>query len=103
MTDYLLVHGAGQGAWVWGRVWGLLTAPEEHPPKLHRARKANRVFPLDLPGHGPDAEGDTAAVRLEEFAGRYTDLRDGGPNKMKGCCPLHKESTPSFQEEWHMN
>lgn len=66
MTDYLLVHGAGQGAWVWGRVWGLLTAPQEHPPKLHRARKANRVFPLDLPGHGPDAEGDTAAVRLEE-------------------------------------
>ena len=66
MTDYLLVHGAGQGAWVWGRVWGLLTAPEEHPPRLHRARKANRVFPLDLPGHGPDAGGDTAAVRLEE-------------------------------------
>ena len=66
MTDYLLVHGAGQGAWVWGRVWGLLTAPQEHPPKLHRARKANQVFPLDLPGHGPDAEGDTAAVRLEE-------------------------------------
>jgi len=66
MTDYLLVHGAGQGAWVWGRVWGLLTAPEEHPPRLHKARKANRVFPLDLPGHGTDAEGDTAAVRLEE-------------------------------------
>ncbi len=66
MTDYLLVHGAGQGAWVWGRVWGLMTAPEEHPPRLHRNRKANRVFPIDLPGHGPDAEGDTAAVRLEE-------------------------------------
>jgi pimeloyl-ACP methyl ester carboxylesterase len=66
MTDYLLVHGAGQGAWVWGRVWGLMTAPEEHPPRLHRNRKANRVFPLDLPGHGLDAEGDTAAVRLEE-------------------------------------
>ena len=66
MTDYLLVHGAGQGAWVWGRVWGRLTAPEEHPPKLHRKRKANRVVPLDLPGHGLDAEGDTSAVRLEE-------------------------------------
>ena len=35
MTDYLLVHGAGQGSWAWGKVWGLMTAPEEHPPRLH--------------------------------------------------------------------
>ena len=34
MTDYLLVHGAGQGAWSWGSVWGYLTAPEDHPPTL---------------------------------------------------------------------
>ena len=66
MTDYLLVHGAGQGAWSWGSVWGYLTAPEEHPPNLHKPRRANRVHPLDLPGHGADAGGDTAAVRLEE-------------------------------------
>ncbi|HAA94425.1 MAG: alpha/beta hydrolase [SAR202 cluster bacterium] len=66
MTDYLLVHGAGQGAWSWGPVWGHLTAPEEHPPLLHKRRRANRVHPLDLPGHGSDASGDTGAVRLEE-------------------------------------
>ena len=66
MTDYLLVHGAGQGAWSWGRVWGYLTAPVEHPPRLYAARPANRVYPLDLPGHGADADGDTADVRLEE-------------------------------------
>ena len=66
MTDYLLVHGAGQGAWSWGPVWGYLTAPEEHPPTLHKRRRANRVHPFDLPGHGADADGDTAAVRLEE-------------------------------------
>ena len=66
MTDYLLVHGAGQGAWSWGAVWGHLTAPEEHPPTLYKRRRANRVHPLDLPGHGADAGGDTAAVRLEE-------------------------------------
>ena len=66
MTDYLLVHGVGQGAWSWGHVWGHLTAPEEHPPTLHKHRRANRVHPLDLPGHGADADGDTAAVRLEE-------------------------------------
>ena len=66
MTEYLLVHGAGQGAWSWGAVWGYLTAPEEHPPRLYLPRRANRVYPLDLPGHGADAGGDTAEVRLEE-------------------------------------
>ena len=66
MTDYLLVHGAGQGAWAWGRVWGYLTAPVEHPPRLYRTRIANRVYPLDLPGHGADTEGDTGDVRFEE-------------------------------------
>ena len=66
MTDYLLVHGAGQGAWSWGPVWGYLTAPEDHPPTLYKRRRANRVHPLDLPGHGADAGGDTSAVRLEE-------------------------------------
>ena len=66
MTDYLLVHGPGQGSWVWGKVWGRMTAPVEHPPTLHKPRRANRVHPIDLPGHGPDAQGDTAAVRLEE-------------------------------------
>ena len=72
MTDYLLVHGAGQGSWVWGKVWGRMTAPVEHPPTLHRPRRANRVHPIDLPGHGPDVGGDTAAVRLEECVGAIT-------------------------------
>ena len=66
MTDFLLVHGAGQGAWIWGQVWGYLTAPVEHPPRLYSTRLENRVFPLDLPGHGADANGDTTDVRLEE-------------------------------------
>ena len=82
MTDYLMVHGAGQGAWSWGRVWGYLTAPEEHPPRLYAHRRANKVHPLDLPGHGADADGDTAAVLLEECvhsiirAVEREDLRD---------------------------
>ena len=72
MTDYLLVHGAGQGSWIWGKVWGLMTAPVEHPPTLHKPRRADRVHPIDLPGHGPDAVGDTAAVRLEECVDAIT-------------------------------
>ena len=61
-----MVHGAGQGAWSWGGVWGYLTAPVEHPPCLYKTRRANRVYPLDLPGHGADTEGDTGDVRFEE-------------------------------------
>lgn len=66
MTDYLLVHGAGQGAWSWGKVWGYMTAPVEHPPRLYAYRPADKVFSLDLPGHGADADGDTSAVLMEE-------------------------------------
>jgi len=66
LTDYLLVHGAGQGAWSWGKVWGYLTAPVEHPPRLASRPKVNKVFPMDLPSHGADAGGDTAGVLPEE-------------------------------------
>ena len=66
MTDFLLVHGAGQGAWSWGKVWGYLTAPVEHPPRLAYRARVNKVFPMDLPSHGADAGGDTAGVLPEE-------------------------------------
>jgi len=43
-----------------------LTAPVDNPPRLSAKRLANRVCTLDLPGHGADAGGDTAQVRMEE-------------------------------------
>ena len=43
-----------------------MTAPVEHPPRLQTTRQAGRVSTLDLPGHGSDAVGDTAQVRMEE-------------------------------------
>ena len=76
MTDYLLVHGPGQGAWAWGKVWGLMTAPVEHPPRLYKQRRANRVLTIDLPGHGPDVAGDTGAVRVEECVDAIVNLVD---------------------------
>lgn len=66
MTDYLLVHGAGQGAWSWGKVWGYMTAPVEHPPRLYAQRKVGKVFSMDLPGHGSDSDGDTSSVLMDE-------------------------------------
>ncbi len=66
MTDFLIVHEAGQGAWFWNRVWGCMTAPAEHPPCLATPRNASQVYLLNLPGHGSDEAGDTGEVRLEE-------------------------------------
>lgn len=66
MSDFLIAPDAGQGAWFWGRVWGLLTAPVEHPPRLYRASNDRQCLVLNLPGHGADAAGDTGEVRLEE-------------------------------------
>ena len=64
--DFLIAPDAGQGAWFWGRVWGLLTAPVEHPPRLYQASNDRQCLVLNLPGHGADAAGDTGEVRLEE-------------------------------------
>ncbi|MBO55691.1 MAG: hypothetical protein CL886_08545 [Dehalococcoidia bacterium] len=66
MTDYLLVHAAGQGAWTWSRVWGEMTSPDEHPPRLYAYRSVGKVVPIDLPGHGLDADGDTSTVQFDE-------------------------------------
>ena len=66
MTDFLIVHDVGQGAWFWNRVWGGVTAPAEHPPRLYTPRYSSQFFILNLPGHGDDEEGDTPDVRLDE-------------------------------------
>ena len=66
MTDFLIVHDVGQGAWFWNKVWGSATAPEEHPPRLFTPRYASQFYLLNLPGHGGDEEGDTNEVRLDE-------------------------------------
>ena len=67
MADFLLVHDAGQGSWCWGRVWGHLTAPREHPPRLYARGSVGNVVALDLPGHGPRARQDTSSRSLDEF------------------------------------
>lgn len=37
-----------------------------------------------------------ATNRVEDIAAQYTRLIPAGPNKFKGCCPMHSERTPSF-------
>ena len=97
MSDFLLVHGAGQGAWSWGKVWGHMTAPAQHPPPLYRARQAVRVRAVDLPGHGADAAKDVAMVDMAEsvetIAGivereNFTDFTIVG-HELGGTVALH--------------
>jgi len=73
MADFLLVHGAGQGAWAWGRVWGYLTAPVEHPPRLAVATSAAHVETLDLPGHGAGAGKALSTIGLDEWVAAVAD------------------------------
>ena len=72
MTDYLMVHDAGQSAWFWNKVWGYMTAPREHPPRLYRHHNSSNNQLLNLPGHGADERGDTGDVRLEECLNAIT-------------------------------
>ena len=79
MVDFLLVHDAGQGSWCWGKIWGHLTAPVEHPPRLYASGNVGKVVAMDLPGHGPRGEGnprhilttsvkeDRSSLSLEDF------------------------------------
>lgn len=47
-------------------MWGYMTAPVEHPPRLYSYRRADKVYSMDLPGHGSDSDGDTSSVLLDE-------------------------------------
>lgn len=47
-------------------MWGHMTAPVEHPPRLYRPRQAVRVRAVDLPGQGSDAADDAGLVDISE-------------------------------------
>ena len=48
MADYLLLHEAAHGPWCWGRVWGHLTSPVLHPPRLYDTGGVGKVVAPDL-------------------------------------------------------
>lgn len=58
--NFLLVHGAWQGAWVWNKIQPKLTA-EGHTVKA-----------IDLPGSGDD-QTSVAAVSLDVYARKIID------------------------------
>ena len=72
MSDFLLVHDVGQGSWCWGRVWGHLTAPVEHPPRLYAEGSVGKVVAMDLPGHGRRAGESGSRLSLDDFVSAVT-------------------------------
>ena len=47
-------------------MWGHMTAPVEHPPRLYLPKQAVRVRAVDLPGQGSDAADDAGLVDISE-------------------------------------
>ena len=72
MVDFLLVHDAGQGSWCWGKVWGYLTAPVEHPPKLYSRSRIGKVVALDLPRPRPRSNDDIPKLSFDDFVSAVT-------------------------------
>jgi hypothetical protein len=60
--------------------------------ELGRRRRPSPAIPHD----GGRIARIKAAVRLEDYAERFTQLRPCGRDRLKGLCPLHRERTASF-------
>jgi pimeloyl-ACP methyl ester carboxylesterase len=60
MPNFVLVHGAWQGSWLWGRVAGELESAGE-------SRGVGQVVTVDLPGHGSRASEDLRRITTEHY------------------------------------
>jgi hypothetical protein len=70
--------------------------------ELARRRRPSPAFPL----HSGRIAKIKATIRLEDYAGRFTQLRPCGRDRLKGLCPMHQEKSGSFyiyvdQLKWH--
>jgi pimeloyl-ACP methyl ester carboxylesterase len=72
MVDVVLVHDVGHGAWCWGKVWGRLTAPVEHPPRLYVGGKVGKVVTVDLPGKIIQPGDDPTEPSLDDYVDTVT-------------------------------
>ena len=55
MADYVLVHGAWQGAWGWESLGKILEERGHH------------ILAVDLPGHGERIQADLSKIRLQDY------------------------------------
>ena len=77
MTDLLLVPDVGQGAEMWGKVWGCLTAPVEHPPSLVLAPAIGAVNTIDFPSALKNGRGTRLADAVDHVVQTAQSSRAG--------------------------
>ncbi|MCE2404760.1 MAG: alpha/beta hydrolase [Dehalococcoidia bacterium] len=65
MPNFVLVHGAWQGSWLWSRVAGELQSAGE-------SRSVGQVVAVDLPGHGSRASEDLRRITTEHYVQAVT-------------------------------
>ena len=71
-TDYVLVHGAGEGNWIWDRVREAINRRRSgfavvHGSHTRSTDTVNHVVAEDLPGHGYRRHEDLASITLEDY------------------------------------
>lgn len=67
-TNLALLHGGGQGSWVWDDVMGLLSASEDI-----------ECITLDVPGCGTKRGRDTSAIEFDDIAREFiSDIEAAG-------------------------
>jgi hypothetical protein len=90
--------------------WGLPEAPNSWvidvlPEIKGELARRRRPAPA-IPHNGGRIARVKASIRLEGYAGRFTQLRPSGRDRLKGLCPIHREKTGSFyvyvdQQKWY--
>jgi hypothetical protein len=90
--------------------WGLPEVPNfwvvDVLPEVEHELARRRRPALATPRHCGRIARIKAALRLEDYAGRFTQLRPGGRDRLRSLCPLHRERSASFviytnQQRWH--
>ncbi len=71
-TDYVLVHGAGEGNWIWDGVQEALGRRARvyaaiHGSHLRPQSPVNQVVAKDLPGHGYRRHEDPSGITLKDY------------------------------------
>jgi pimeloyl-ACP methyl ester carboxylesterase len=70
MTDFVFLHGGGQGSWVWDETIAAMRA---------QAGNAHRFLALDVPGCGRKRERETATIGFDAIVAELVeDVRSAG-------------------------
>ena len=74
MTDFVFLHGGGQGGWVWDETIAAMARQAGQA-----GQGAHRYLALDAPGCGAKRDRDTSAIAFDDIARELVaDVRAAG-------------------------